>query len=107
MAGRLLLCMADVQLLSTEGRRGLGVQRGPAGVAVVPPADPDAAHHPGSVPLSGAPGEGQGSIFAVTGHATGSNLCHPACFCMCPVSSTSLSCLGAYIATRGCFHEVV
>ncbi len=97
----LLPYMADMQLHLTEGRRGQGVQRGPADAAVVPPADPDAAHPPGSVPLPGAQGEGQGSVFAVIGHATGSDLCHPACLCMCLVSSTSLSCPGAYIATQG------
>ncbi len=53
--------MADVQLRLAEGRRGQGVQRGPAGAAVVPPADPDAARLPGSAPLPGAQGEDQGS----------------------------------------------
>jgi len=57
----LLPYMADVQLHLAEGRRGQGVQRGPAGAAVVPPADPDAARLPGSAPLPGAQGEDQGS----------------------------------------------
>ena len=86
MAGHmsvLLSYMVDMLLHLTEGRRGQGVQRGPAGAAVGPPADPDAAHPPGSVPLPGAQGEGQGSNFAVIGHATGCELCHPACLCMC------------------------
>ena len=48
-----------------------------------------------------------GFIFAATCHATGSNLCYPACLCMCLGSSMSLSCPGAHIATRGSFHEVV
>ena len=102
----LLPYMADVQLHSTEGRRGQGVQRGPAGAAVVPPADPDAVHPPGSAPLPGAQGEGPRDV-AATCHATGSNLCYPACLCMCLGSSMSLSCPGAHIATRGSFHEVV